>query len=129
MTIKGANTTPLEFFTQLLEKYLKPDPEAGDRDLVAEKIEVIGEKDGVNTKYSYLMIDFYDENKGLTAFQRATGYPISIVSQMIGRGDIKEKGVIHCGKIGWNTELAKKFFSELAKRNLIINESVTTPLS
>ncbi|MFB0501459.1 MAG: saccharopine dehydrogenase family protein [Candidatus Bathyarchaeia archaeon] len=129
MTIKGANTTPLEFFTQLLEKYLKPDPEAGDRDLVAEKIEVIGEKDGAKTKYSYLMIDFYDENKGLTAFQRATGYPISIVSQMIGRGDIKKKGVIHCGKLGWNTELAKKFFSELAKRNLIINESVTTPLS
>ncbi len=30
---------------------------------------------------------------------------------------------------GWNTELAKKFFSELAKRNLIINEAVTTPLS
>jgi lysine 6-dehydrogenase len=129
MTIKGVKTSPLEFFTQLLEKYLKPDAEAGDRDLVVEKIEVIGEKDGVDMKYSYLMIDFYDEDKGLTAFQRATCYPISIVSQMIGRGDIKEKGVIHCGKIGWNRELAKKFFSELAKRNLIINESVTTPLS
>jgi lysine 6-dehydrogenase len=129
MTIKGVKTSPLEFFTQLLEKYLKPDAEAGDRDLVVEKIEAVGEKDGVDMKYSYLMIDFYDEDKGLTAFQRATCYPISIVSQMIGRGDIKEKGVIHCGKIGWNRELAKKFFSELAKRNLIINETVTTPLS
>ncbi|NIQ05190.1 MAG: hypothetical protein GWO20_05540 [Candidatus Korarchaeota archaeon] len=48
---------------------------------------------------------------------------------MVGRGDIKEKGVIHCGKIGWNRKLAEKFFSELAKRNLIVNESVTTPLS
>ncbi len=129
MTIKGVKITPLEFFTQLFEKYLKPDAEAGDRDLVVEKIEVIGEKDGVDMKYSYLLIDFYDEDKGLAAFQRTTCYPISIVSQMIGRGDIKEKGVIHCGKIGWNRELAKKFFAELAKRNLIINESVTTPLS
>jgi len=96
---------------------------------VVEKIEVMGEKDGVDMKYSYMMIDFYDEEKGLTAFQRATCYPISIVTQMVGRGDIKEKGVIHCGKIGWNRELAKNFFSELAKRNLVINESVTTPLS
>jgi len=129
MAIKGVNTTPLEFFTQLFEKYLKPDSDAGDRDLVVEKIEVIGEKDGVDMEYSYMMIDFYDEDKGLTAFQRATCYPISIVTQMVGRGDIKEKGVIHCGEIGWNRELAKRFFSELAKRNLIINESVTTPLS
>jgi len=129
VTIKGTNIKPLEFFTQLFEKHLKPDSEAGDRDLVAEKIEVVGEKDGVDMKYSYLMIDFYDEDKGLTAFQRATSYPNSIVTQMIGRGDIKERGVMHCGRIGWNRELAKKFFSELAKRNLIINESVTTPLS
>ena len=129
MTIKGVKLTPLEFFTQLFEKYLKPDFDAGDRDLVVEKIEVTGEKDGVDMKYSYLLTAFYDEDKDLAAFQRTTCYPISIVSQMIGRGDIKEKGVIHCGKIGWNTELAKKFFAELAKRNLIINESVTTPLS
>ena len=129
MTIKGVKLTPLEFFTQLFEKYLKPDFDAGDRDLVVEKIEVIGEKDGVDMKYSYLLTAFYDEDKDLAAFQRTTCYPISIVSQMIGRGDIEEKGVIHCGKIGWNTELAKKFFAELAKRDLVINESVTTPLS
>jgi len=129
ITINGVNVTPLKFFTQLFETYLKPNFEAGDRDLVVEKIEVMGEKDGVDMKYSYLMIVFYDENKGLSAFQKTTCYPISIVSQMIGRGDIKEKGVIHCGKIGWNRELANKFFSELGKRNLVFNESVTTPLS
>jgi lysine 6-dehydrogenase len=128
MTIKSFKLTPLDFFTQLFEKYLKPDFDAGDRDLVIEKIEVTGEKDGVDMEYSYLLTAFYDEDKDLAAFQRTTCYPISIVSQMVGRGDIKEKGVIHCGKIGWNTEHAKKFFAELAKRGLIINESVTTPL-
>jgi lysine 6-dehydrogenase len=129
MTIRGVDITPLNFFTQLFENHFKPDAEAGDRDLVVEKVEVIGEKDGVDTKCSYLIMDFYDEEKGLTAFQRSTCYPNSIVTQMVGRGDIKEKGVIHCGKIGWNRKLAEKFFSELAKRKLIVNESVTTPLS
>ena len=80
MTIKSVKLTPLDFFTQLFEKYLKPDFDAGDRDLVIEKIEVTGKKDGVDMKYSYLLTAFYDEDKKLAAFQRTTCYPISIVS-------------------------------------------------
>jgi len=34
---------------------------------------------------------------------------------MIARGDIKEKGVIHAGKIGWYPQLAKPFFFELKR--------------
>ena len=47
---------------------------------------------------------------------------------MIGRGEIKEKGVVNAGLIGWNTENAKKFFSELKKKNIVFTESVTKPL-
>jgi saccharopine dehydrogenase-like NADP-dependent oxidoreductase len=96
---------------------------------VVERVSVMGEKDGVDTKYSYLLIDFYDEETGFTAMQRTTGFPASIVSQMIGRGDIKEKGVINPGKIGWNTKLAEKFFSELKKRKIAVSETITRPFT
>ncbi len=71
-------------------------------------------------------MDFYDEENDITAMARTTAYPCSIIAQMIARGDIKETGVIHAGKIGWNLQLAETFFSELAKRGIHINETVTT---
>lgn len=126
--IKGTEISPREFLNELGEKYLRYNFEAGDRDLVIEKIDVIGQKDGADVQYSYLLIDFYDEKKGLTAVQRTTCFTNSIVCQMIGRGEIKEKGVVNAGLIGWNTENAKKFFSELKKKNIVFAESVTKPL-
>jgi lysine 6-dehydrogenase len=87
---------------------------------------VIGKKNGEKTIYAYEFIDFYDKENDITAMARTTAYPCSIVTQMIARGDIKEKGVIHAGKIGWNPKLAENFFSELAKRGIHINEAVTT---
>jgi len=56
---------------------------------------------------------------------RTTSYPCSIVTQMIARGSIKEKGVIDAGKIGWHPKLAKSFLSELKKRNIHIHETVS----
>jgi len=86
---------------------------------------VIGEKNGEKTTYAYEFMDFYDKENDTTAMARTTAYPCSIIAQMIARGDIKEKGVIHAGKIGWNPQLAETFFSELAKRGIHINETVT----
>lgn len=128
LRIKGIEITPKEFFTELGEKYLKYNFEAGDRDLIVEKLDIEGIKDDEYLRYSYLLIDFYDEKKGLTAMQRTTAFPNSIVCQMIGRGDIKERGVIDPGLIGWNRKTADIFFTELKKRNIVITESVTKPL-
>ena len=68
---------------------------------------------------------FCDEENDITAMARTTAYPCSIVAQMIARGDIKQKGVIHAGKIGWNPQLAETFLSELAKKGIYINETAT----
>jgi len=127
LKIRGREITPLEFLIELGEKTLQY--EKGEGDLVVMRVHVTGEKNGEKIAYAYELIDFYDEENETTAMARTTSYPCSIVTQMIGRGDIKEKGVIHAGKIGWNPKLAKSFFSELAKRNININETLTHPLS
>lgn len=123
LKIKGCETTPREFLVELGEKTLQY--EKGEGDLVVQRVHVIGEKNGEKTTYAYEFMDFYDKKNDITAMARTTAYPCSIIAQMIARGDIKEKGVIHAGKIGWNLQLAEAFFSQLAKRGIHINETVT----
>jgi len=122
LKIKGCEITPREFLIGLGEKTLQY--EKGEGDLVVMRVHVIGEKNGEETTYAYEFMDFYDEEKGVTAMARTTSYPCSIVAQMIARGEIKEKGVVHAGKIGWHPQLAKSFLSKLKKRNIHIHETV-----
>lgn len=126
LKIRECEITPREFFVELGKKILQY--EKGEGDLVVMKVDVIGEKNKEKTIYSYELIDFYDQENSITAMSRTTAYPCSIVVQMIARGDIKEKGVIHAGKIGWNKQLAETFLSELEKRGIHINETITRPL-
>ncbi len=126
LRIKGCEITPREFLIELGKRTLQY--KAGEGDLVILRVDVIGEKNGRKTAYSYELIDFYDQENGITAMARATAYPCSIVAQMIANGDIKEKGVIHAGRIGWKKRLAEIFFSELAERNIHVRETETHPL-
>lgn len=125
--VKGCEITPFDFFVELGNKTLRY--EKGEGDMVVLRVHVAGEKEGEKTRYGYELMDFYDKTEEVTAMGRTTAYPCSIVAQMIGRGDIKEKGVMHASKIGWNIETAKKFFAELAKRNIRITETVTRTLT
>lgn len=122
--IEGCEITPRQFLVELGNKYLRYKP--GERDVCVMRVKVLGEKNREKTQYSYEAIDPYDEKSGITGTGRATAFPCSIVCQMIGRGDIKEKGVIPPAKIGWNKPLSKLFFTELAKRDIQICEEITT---
>ena len=125
LEIGGCEITPREFLIELGEKTLQYGE--GEGDLVVQRVHVVGEKNGEKTMFSYEFMDFYDEEKGVTAMARTTSYPCSIVAQMIARGEIEEKGVVHAGRIGWHPQLARSFFSELKKRNIHIRESKRVP--
>ena len=127
LRIRGCEVTPREFLIELGKRTLQYAD--GEGDVVVQRVEVIGEKNGEKSAHSYELIDFYDEENGITAMARTTAYPCSIVSQMIARGDIKEKGIVHAGKIGWKKQLAEIFFYELAERSIYIRETETHPLS
>ena len=43
---------------------------------------------------TYDMVDYYDEDSGVTSMGRTTGFTASIVAQMIGTGRISGKGVV-----------------------------------
>ena len=105
------------------EKYLQY--KKGEGDAVVLRTKVVGEKNGQQKSIEHELIDFYDPTNDITSMGRTTAYPTSIVSQMIARGEFTEHGVIHCGKFGQNPKIAKTFFAELAKRNIMIKETIS----
>jgi lysine 6-dehydrogenase len=84
---------PLDFFHQLIYPLVKFDHEAGDRDITVLQVRVQGKKDDSHMCITYEMMDFYDEEKGITSMARTTGYTAAIVAQMIARGEISQKGI------------------------------------
>jgi len=87
LVVEGMEVSPFEVTAKVLsEKLGEGDP----KDLTVMRVEVRGRKGGVD----YDLMDYYDEAAGVTSMGKTTGYTCSIVTQMLGRGEIKGKGVI-----------------------------------
>ncbi len=88
-------------------------------DLVALRVTVKGQKDGKDKTISFELIDRYDEERGISAMMRTTGYSLSITGQMQARGDVKPAGV-HTPD---ECIPAEKYIRELANRGVMIRET------
>jgi lysine 6-dehydrogenase len=89
------------------------------QDLVALRVTVKGTKDGKPKTINFELIDRYDEERGISAMMRTTGYSLSITGQMQARGEVKPAGV-HTPD---ECIPAEKYISELAKRGVVISET------
>ena len=103
----------------LINLLLSNIPKTG-KDVVLTKVFSKGLKDNKNVKLDYTMIDYYDDKNDITAMMRTTGYPVSIIAQMIEDGTISEYGVFG----GEEIVPTKLFFRELKKRNIVINKEL-----
>ncbi|HIC93975.1 MAG TPA: saccharopine dehydrogenase [Anaerolineae bacterium] len=91
-----------------------------DRDLVVLRVVVKGERDGERVEITYEMLDFYDEEHGITAMMRTTAYPVSIVAQMLARGEIEAQGVLPPER----AIPPEPFVARLAERGIELAETV-----
>lgn len=65
-----------------------------------------------------------------TTYEEAAAVPqYAVVAQMIARGEFEETGVVHPVKIGWDEDLSKSFFAELARRRINITERFVQPFN
>ena len=103
----------------LIDLLIKNLPTAG-RDVVLLKVLSEGLKDGKKIRLEYTLIDYYDEKNGITAMMRTTGYPVSIIAQMIENGTINQKGVFCPEEI----VPPGPFFEELEKRGIQIKREM-----
>ncbi len=115
ITIGDHLATPREMFAELLKRKI----DLQGKDVVLLRATLCGQKNGQTKTLNYESIDYYHEQDQLTAMMRATAFPTSIIAQMIGRGQIHERGV-------FTPEMCvpgKLMLEELAKRDIHITES------
>ncbi|HEY8485456.1 MAG TPA: saccharopine dehydrogenase C-terminal domain-containing protein [Longimicrobiales bacterium] len=89
-TRTGVEVVPRDVFIACAEPRLRrPD----GRDLVAARVEVQGVKAGQPRRITYELIDYYDEQTGISAMERTTGFSLSITGQLQVRGRVARPGV------------------------------------
>jgi len=107
--------SPREFLLRCV-----PPPDINVKDAAGVTVEVVGEEGGSKKKYSYSLVYEYHEKYCVSALAYLTGMPMSIVAQMLGKGDIVEDGVLP-PELGIKP---KPFFDELTKRGVRIIETI-----
>ena len=88
--VRGQRVVPRDVFIAAVRpKLSRPD----GRDLVALRVRVSGELDGRPATVGFRLLDFYDDERGISAMMRATGYSLGLIGLMQSNGTITEKGV------------------------------------
>jgi len=119
---KGGEIVPFEAFSRIIHPKVRLEP--GERDITVLRVRVQGEADGAETVYNYEMVDRYDDEKGITSMAKTTSYTAAIVSRMLGRGEIAEKGYVPPVKVLRGGKLAE-LLAQLEDRGVKIAKTVT----
>lgn len=106
---------PRKVFGELLTKHLPAD----EPDYVLVRLEFVGKSGGETKRLRYDIVDRQDEATNLSAMMRTTAFPASIIAQMMAKGDVLMRGATPQEK----AIDAERFVAELARRNIVINES------
>jgi lysine 6-dehydrogenase len=89
--IGGASVPPRKLLGELLNRRLPAD----EPDLVFIRLEFAGRLKGEGGKrLRYDIIDRFDPRTGLSAMQRTTAFPASLVAQMMARGETTRRGAV-----------------------------------
>jgi lysine 6-dehydrogenase len=88
--VGDAEVAPRDLFISVVDPKLRK-PESPD--LVALRVEVVGEADGRPRTVRYDLLDYYNPKTGVSAMNRTTAYSLSVTGQMMADGRIGKKGV------------------------------------
>jgi lysine 6-dehydrogenase len=113
--VKGVKVVPRDLVVAAMGPRLtKPNA----HDLVALRVYAEGMKGGKPKRIGWEMVDYYDEETGISAMERSTGYSLSITGQMQARGEIGNAGVFTPDE----AVPPQKYIDELARRGVMIRE-------
>ena len=120
---EGTKVVPREFLLTLIEPKLKGQP--GETDVCVMYCTVTGRKNGKKTRIGYWMWEEADPKSGISAMGRVTGFPAAMGAVLIGKGLIKERGIVAPEDCIYGP-LYTQFVADLKKRNIEILETVET---
>lgn len=115
--VKGTRVVPRDVFISIVGPTLKKDYKTSP-DQVALRVEAEGIDKGEKVLYRFDLLDKYDEETGITAMMRTTGFSLAITGAMQAEGKVKP-GV-------WTPDEAmpaNAYIAALAERGVVIQES------
>lgn len=117
---KGHEVMPFEVFSEIIYPYVRL--EEGERDLTVQRVRVSGTKDGAPMTHMFDLVDFYDDEKGITSMAKTTSYTAAIVARMVGNDRIDKKGIAPPAHVV-RGDLMRELLVELAKRGVEVKHS------
>ena len=114
--VGDAEVAPRDVFISVVDPKLRK-PESPD--LVALRVEVVGELEGRPRRVRYDLLDYYNPRTGVSAMERTTAYSLSITGQMQADGRIDRTGVFTPDR----GVPAEEYIRELAKRGVQIQRT------
>jgi lysine 6-dehydrogenase len=112
--VKGVRVVPRDVALAVMGPRLTK-PKA--RDLVALRVVVEGTRDGETVSHGWELVDRYDEQRGISAMMRTTGYSLSITGQLQASGAVPP-GVCTPDEC----VPAERYIAELAARGIDVTE-------
>jgi len=79
---------------------------------------------GLKGNVVYDMIDRYDEKNGISSMGKTTAYTASIVTQMLGSGEVTGKGTVP-PEVAIRGRKVEKLLSELSRRGVKIRRTAS----
>lgn len=113
---KGLKVTPRDVFIATVGPRLK---KPGGRDLVALRVVVQGTKQGKPKTMAWELLDRFDEQHGISAMERTTGYSLAITGLMQVRQQVAGAGVLTPDE----AIPAEAYIRELGKRGIVIRQT------
>jgi saccharopine dehydrogenase-like NADP-dependent oxidoreductase len=115
ITVNGAEVVPKDFLDALLGPMVRSTRK--ERDLVVFRVEALGEAGVKPARVKAETVIRSDRKSGLSAMARVTAFTAAIVARMIGRGEIREKGLVTPEKI-ITGPLFDRLLNELAEAGI-----------
>ncbi len=120
--VKGVKVKPMDMTAKLLFPIWELKP--GERDLTIMKVIVEGSKDGKQLRYTYDLLDRYDEETQTHSMARTTGYTATCALRMIANGLYTRKGLSVPEYIGKHPDCVEYLLAELAARGVNYVETI-----
>ena len=113
--IGGVEVEPRQLTIELLRGAMS---RGSPEDFLALRVDVKGLSRGKKIHLRYQLLDHYNRRSGVSAMARTTAYPCTSVALLVGRGEIKETGIVTPESIAQDQRLFQFVLDRLAERGV-----------
>jgi len=119
--LKTMNISPWEFMCKFWGEKLSF---VEEKDFILMNIKVAGRKGLKKIKYTFRVLDYFNEESNITAMGRTTAYTAFTVIKLLTENKIKKSGLVPPEILGMNKEQVKEIEDLLNDRNVKIREKI-----